>query len=119
MTIKELAVLLLKDFERNKRHIFTLANEFFGAKTSEEKQRLLAEKPETDDPRINALLASLAEWLSRLEGLEPPAWTKSVGPSPQAVYLVKAPRLSMQAFIHSPAVFRKRHIFINPKSFFK
>ena len=108
-----LASLLEEDLERNWRHILTLVNKILWTQSREKTYELLSE-PETPDPKVKAICASLAEWLARKKGLTPPAWVERVGPSPKAVYFLpsEARGLTMKAFIRSPVAFRKRHIFI-------
>ncbi|NPA49308.1 MAG: hypothetical protein GXO20_04945 [Thermodesulfobacteria bacterium] len=109
-----LASLLEEDLERKWRYILVFVNKILWIQSRKKIYDLLSE-PETFDPRVKAICASLAEWLASKKGLTPPAWTEKVGPSPEAVYLLplKTRRLVMKAFIRSPVAFRKRHIFID------
>ena len=111
LTIPLLAQLLEDDLAQNWRHIFTVINEF---RWNPSKREEILREPSTKNPTIRAICASLAEWLSRKEGVTPPAWALKTGPSPQAVYFVplSARRLVTRAIMFSPADFKKRLIFI-------
>ncbi len=119
MKISKLAQILLEDFEKNKRHIFTFVNEFYGANSKKQKYALIKDKPEIKEIRILALLASLAEWLAQKEDVPVPEWVKKIGSAIPAVYLTSNDTFKMIAFRDAPVVFRKRHIFIDPRSFEK
>ena len=119
MKINDLAQILTQDFEKNKRHIFTFVNEFCWSNSKKQKYALIKDRPEIQDPRILALLASLAEWLAQKEDVPVPEWVKKIGPAMPAVYLTSNDTFKMVAFRDAPVVFRKRHIFIDPKSFEK
>ena len=49
MRISELAQILIEDFEKNKRHIFTFVNEFYWANSKKQKYCLLYTSDAADE----------------------------------------------------------------------
>ncbi|OAG28113.1 hypothetical protein [Thermodesulfatator autotrophicus] len=98
-TISLLASLLEEDLHRNWRHIFTVINEL---KWQPFKRERVLKEPETENPTVKAICASLAEWLCRKEGVSPPSWAVNTGPSPKAVYFVP---LSAHSIVKGAIIF--------------
>ena len=77
-------------------------------------------KPQTNDSKLLAAAASLAELLALRLGQQAPPWTESVGPMPKPVYLLKAAasmkRLRELCEAESPEPLRKRG-FYAPSNF--
>ena len=74
-------------------------------------------RPESEDPRINALAAALAELLAQEHGQAPPPWTAEVGPVPTEIFLASrssdAARKRLRA--HSPQPLKQRNLFAPAK----
>jgi hypothetical protein len=75
-------------------------------------------KPQTNDSRILAAVASLVELLASRLRQTPPSWTKDVGASPEPIYLLKAAasmkRLRELCETESPEPLRKRGFYAPP-----
>ncbi len=92
----------------------SLAQDFF-----RESPRLAdIPKPAVDDARLLAASASLIELFASRMGQDAPAWTKSVGPLSESVFLVKAAtsmrRLRELCQKESPEPLRKRGFYAPP-----
>lgn len=71
-------------------------------------------KPRTQDAVLLALAAASAEMLAEQQGVEPPAWSASVGPVPgEPVYLARrnTPRGRHQLVEESPEPLRSRGFY--------
>ena len=75
-------------------------------------------RPETSDPRLLSMAASLAELLAARQNQTPPAWTKEVGPLKDPFYLLqsaeKMKRLRVLCETQSPEPLRKRQLYAPP-----
>lgn len=75
-------------------------------------------KPVVDDDRVLATSAALVELFASRLGQDAPAWTKTVGPLAEPIFLVKAAetmkRLRVLCEIESPAPLRSRGIYAPP-----
>ena len=75
-------------------------------------------KPETDDPRINALAAGLLELLAKQWGQVPPAWAPRCGPMPAPFFLLKYAQemknLRLLCERESPEPLKKRKLYAPP-----
>lgn len=80
-------------------------------------QRDLRE-PESRDPQLLAVAASVLELLSERLKVVPPSWTQSIAPLSEPLFLLKAaktmPRLRSLCERESPEVLRKRCLFAPP-----
>jgi hypothetical protein len=78
----------------------------------------LIPRPETGDPRLLALSASLAELLAARQNQTPPAWTKDIGALQELFFLVKSAesmkRLRLLCETQSPEPMRKHHLYAPP-----
>ncbi|MBI5944499.1 MAG: hypothetical protein HY864_09035 [Chloroflexi bacterium] len=75
-------------------------------------------RPKTNDPRLLALSASLAELLASRQNQTPPAWTKTIGALQEPFYLLqsaeKMTRLRHLCETQSPEPMRKRLLYAPP-----
>jgi len=76
------------------------------------------QKPKNDDPKINAMAASLLELLAIQWGQVPPEWTKNIGAMPEPFFIPKYAN-KMKNFRHlceteSPEPLRKRGLYAPP-----
>jgi len=75
-------------------------------------------KPSVDDAHLLAASASLLELFARRTGQEAPAWTKTIGPLPEPVFLLKAAttmkHLRELCERESPEPLRKRGFYAPP-----
>jgi hypothetical protein len=75
---------------------------------------LAAEPAGTGDEHWDVFLAALAEHVSARDGYAPPKWAfgRALG---RAWFPFPGPAYRADAFVHAPASFRKRGIFIAPQ----
>ncbi|MBI3360351.1 MAG: hypothetical protein HY023_04500 [Chloroflexi bacterium] len=75
-------------------------------------------RPQTDDPRLLAIAASLVELLTLRLHQAPPAWAREVGPMPEPFYLLRSAatmkRLRELCETQSPEPLRKRRLYAPP-----
>jgi len=75
-------------------------------------------RPKTNDPRLLAMAASLAELLAMRQKQPPPGWTKEVGPLKDPFFLLqsaeKMKRLRVLCETQSPEPMRKRQLYAPP-----
>ncbi|MBL8079949.1 MAG: hypothetical protein JNM55_18420 [Anaerolineales bacterium] len=75
-------------------------------------------RPKTNDLRLLALSASLAELLASRQKQEPPAWTKEIDALQEPFYLLqsaeKMKRLRLLCETQSPEPMRKRLLYAPP-----
>ena len=75
-------------------------------------------RPQTDDLRLLALAAGLAELLAFRAGQPPPAWADEIGGSPEPIFLLAAAlrmwRLRELCQNESPEPLRKRSLYAPP-----
>jgi hypothetical protein len=78
----------------------------------------MVSRPKTNDVRLLALSASLAELLAFRQKQTPPSWTKEIGPLQEPFYLLqsaeKMKRLRLLCETQSPEPMRKRHLYAPP-----
>lgn len=73
--------------------------------------------PSTGDERVDAALAGLAEHLARRDGWEAEAWAYEPGRRAlQAWWVPQLPGLQVLALRDSPLAFRRRGVFLDPRS---
>jgi hypothetical protein len=88
---------------------------FYLAQDQESRAAVLAEEPPfTSDPKLDALAAASASYLSKLFRLPVPAWTadrRRVLDEPWFTGVSDAPGLREYLTFSSPAEFRSRNIF--------
>lgn len=75
------------------------------------------EFPSLSDSTLEAVAAALAEMLAEQQGCQPPAWTASVGPVSDEVFLTTRHRASARDRLRaqSPAPLRRRNLFAPAK----
>ena len=75
-------------------------------------------RPKTNDLRLLALSASLAELLASREKQEPPSWTKEIDALQEPFYLLqsaeKMKRLRLLCETQSPEPMRRRRLYAPP-----
>jgi hypothetical protein len=78
----------------------------------------LIPRPNTNDLRLLALSASLAELLAARQNQTPPAWTKDIGALQEPFFLVKSAetmkRLRTLCETQAPEPMRKRRLYAPP-----
>ncbi|WP_067137786.1 hypothetical protein [Microtetraspora malaysiensis] len=76
---------------------------------------LLATEPsDVGDPRWDVFLAALAEYLAAKDGHAGPPWAESRRLR-QFWFPFNTPAARVDAFVHAPASFRRRGVFIHPQ----
>ena len=75
-------------------------------------------RPTTNDLRLLAIAASLAELLATRQNQVPPVWTKEIGALKEPFFLLqsaeKMKRLRVLCETQSPEPMRKRHLYAPP-----
>ncbi len=75
-------------------------------------------RPSTNDPRLLAISASLAELLALRSKQNPPAWTEEIGPLKEPFFLLESAatmkRLRTLCETQSPEPMRKRLLYAPP-----
>ena len=75
-------------------------------------------RPQTNDPRLLGMAASLAELLAARQEQTPPTWAKNVGPLKEPFFLLqsaeKMKRLRVLCETQSPEPMRKRQLYAPP-----
>jgi hypothetical protein len=110
-TIEQIAMAILQDDSLLAR---TLAQEFLCSESA------LAEinQPETPDPEVLALTASLLELFALRTHQSAPAWTQQIGPVEEPIYLLKAAarmrRLRDLCHDAGPEPLRRRRLYAPP-----
>lgn len=78
----------------------------------------LEHAPTSDDPRVCAVTAALAELIAERTTQQAPAWADQIGKLPTPVYLVeaasKSPKMRARVERESPEPLRKRNVFAPP-----
>jgi len=75
-------------------------------------------RPQTEDARLLAIAASLAELLAVRQNQTPPSWTKEIGALREPFFLLRSAetmkRLRVLCETQSPEPMRKRQLFAPP-----
>jgi len=75
-------------------------------------------RPNTPDPRLLAVAASLIELFAQRGRQTPPTWAKEVGPLPEPIFLVESAasmkRLRALCETQAPEPLRKRRLYAPP-----
>jgi hypothetical protein len=75
----------------------------------------LERAPTSEDPRICAVAAGIAELIAARTTQQAPAWTSQIGKLPAPLYLVeaatKSPKMRARVEQESPEPLRKRNVF--------
>lgn len=75
---------------------------------------LSPEPPSVGDPHWDVFLAALAEHLAAKDGQAGPPWTES-RQLHRFWFPFNTPAARVDAFVHAPASFRRRGVFIHPQ----
>lgn len=71
--------------------------------------------PDSDDPKLRAVTAAIAELIATRTAQQAPAWVNQIGRLPTPVYLVeaaaKSPKMRARVEQESPEPLRKRNVF--------
>ena len=74
--------------------------------------------PDSDDPKLRAVTAAIAELIATRTVQQAPAWVDQIGRLPAPVYLVEAaarsPKMRARIEQESPEPLRKRNVFAPP-----
>jgi transcriptional regulator with XRE-family HTH domain len=94
-----------------------LAARFAGVDHEARHRMITAKPPETGDPRWDAFLAGLAEWLAVRAGMPAPAWVRDDNRYLRRGWWV-TPMESMRAWEYagSPASFQSRGVYLHRES---
>lgn len=101
-------------FDEVRPYILEFLDEFYVEQVPEKKVAMLKEEPDVSgDARMDAYLAAVAEYLSRIYDLDPPDWVEG------ETRFLKRPffpcgleSLKATMLKESPAAFRRRMIFV-------
>lgn len=78
----------------------------------------LEHAPTSDDPRVWAVAAAIAELIAARTMQQAPAWANQIGKLPIPIYLVeaasKSPKMRARVERESPEPLRKRNVFAPP-----
>lgn len=93
-----------------KIHLFNFVDAFCMAKN---KEFYLELSPAPELPlKLKALLASVVEFLCMKFELQIPSWCRSISSLSEPWFLAETENLKATALLESPAVFRKRNLFV-------
>jgi hypothetical protein len=71
--------------------------------------------PDSEDPKIRAVTAAIAELIATRTAQQAPAWANQIGRLPMPIYLVeaatKSPKMRARVEQESPEPLRKRNVF--------
>lgn len=73
---------------------------------------MIAEKFELSDDKIDALLASTAEYLCEEMKIEKPPWLSEIPPTVEPYFVSGIENLKAAAIVESPLCFRIRKVFV-------
>jgi hypothetical protein len=116
MTLGDLARHLRDiDVDRDRWRLVAEFLEEYRWRPPAERPALLAdEPPPTGDDRWDVLLAALAEHVAAREGRGAPPWTES-RVLQSFWFPFDSPAARADAYVHAPAAFRRRGIFVAPQ----
>lgn len=95
---------------------FALAemNSLLSGFTAAQLRQAVASAPQAAlSPFLANYVAAMTEMACNLQGLPPPAWTRTTEALPDPVFGSALPSLRLYLLTHSPAPFRRRNIFID------
>lgn len=110
-TLEQIAAQILA---KNPLEVRSLVQDYLrrGAPLSSERP------PDSDDPRIRAITAAIAEVIASRTTQQAPVWANQIGRLPTPVYLVeaadKSPKMRARVEQESPEPLRKRNVFAPP-----
>ena len=108
MTLEETKINILADPEHWLLHLM----EFVDAFRRNRSSAIVARPFQLTDKKLDALLASTAEYLCNETGIAAPAWLGEVPASPEPWFVSGLESLKAIALAESPAYFRVRKIFV-------
>ena len=115
MTLARLAELFVTAEDELHWRLVAEFLEEFRWEAKETRLGLLSEVPdETGDPRWDVFLAALAEHLAARDGAGAPPWSESRCLR-QFWFPFNTPAARVDAFVHAPAAFRRRGVFVAPQ----
>jgi hypothetical protein len=102
------------DEETRWRLIAEFLEEYRHEPSSARVSLLSVEPPSTGDSRWDVFLAALAEHLAARDGAGAPPWTETRRLR-RFWFPFNTPAARVDAFVHAPASFRRRGVFIHPQ----
>jgi hypothetical protein len=79
----------------------------------------IASPPARTGTPLDAILAAFAEELAARHDLEPPRWTRAVGPLPEVWSPPATPRMRAAAAASTPEPFRRRNLVLADSALFR
>jgi len=109
---QELTVAL--NDSNNRRPALASLNDLFSATSADEFRLMTADSPQVPLSSINAnYLAAMIEYAASHKKVKSPAWVFSISPLSAPYFGSNIKSLRLYLLTHSPAVFRRRNIFID------
>ncbi|MGH7608459.1 MAG: hypothetical protein ACREOD_00725 [Candidatus Dormibacteria bacterium] len=95
------------------RPVFAFLTEWPEASRAQQQETLAAAPSSTREPKWDACIAALAEYLALRDGLEPPRWARQAQYALDTFWFpVSSPGAVGDALVYAPASFACRGIFI-------
>jgi hypothetical protein len=107
-TLREVKDKIVSDPENWRVYLMDFVDDFRYYKD----ESAMAEPFELTDTRLDAMLASTAEYLCDELGFEPPAWLLNVPACQEPYFVSSLENLKAIAIVESPLRFRIRKIFV-------
>ena len=109
---RELATRATSDLD-SWRPVFAFLTEWPDATEAQQREIIAAPPPSTGEPKWDACIAALAEYVALRDGLEPPQWAQQSKYALDAFWFpVNTPGAVGDGLVHAPASFACRGIFI-------
>jgi hypothetical protein len=108
VTLEIVQAQMLKDREHWSVHLMDFVDEF----RRDHDPRTIEHPPQSQDVRLNALMAATVDYLCNEAHMKAPAWVDEVPPCPEPWFVSGMESLKAIALTESPAPFRARKIFV-------
>jgi hypothetical protein len=100
--------------DEHNRYAFAELNDLLSDLSPEMFSDIVADKPEhTLTPFAQNYLSAMIELAAANKCVNPPVWTKQIPPMEYPYFGTRLKSLRLYLLTHSPAVFRRRNIFID------
>jgi hypothetical protein len=110
ITISKALNLIDSDgFDSWKQHLFQFVDDF---RRAADPSALVAEKPDSVFPRVEALAASTAHRLCVERGVSVPEWISEVPPLPTPWFVSGFKSMRAMDLVESPCSFKIRNVFV-------